>query len=230
MYLCPYFTRNHEEQSLIRRIQKTSIRRTAFGLHPYHFTYSKRRLTMEEMVYNIINEGKREHEEMRAFIKEFRTSNELLFKERNNSLSELRFEVHGLSKGRDDEVIFDVDQSIKRTSADDDECYRIDNLDDTINVETQELLGNDQLDSFLLKVMEKSINQLDLESCNSIENESRGNSDIGIPIQRIDSVNTPYSEVHKTVGTDEHLYSTSANEIDEKKPELKDLANHLEYA
>nr|GEW44701.1 DNA-directed DNA polymerase [Tanacetum cinerariifolium] len=32
------------------------------------------------------------------------------------------------------------------------------------------------------------------------------------------------------MGTDEHLYSSSANEIDEKKPELKDLANHLEYA
>ncbi|GKF10315.1 hypothetical protein Tco_0048241, partial [Tanacetum coccineum] len=27
----------------------------------------------------------------------------------------------------------------------------------------------------------------------------------------------------------EHLYSASANEIDEKKPELKDLPNHLEY-
>ncbi|GKE34770.1 hypothetical protein Tco_1454092 [Tanacetum coccineum] len=33
---------------------------------------------------------------MRAFIHEFRTTNELLFKERNNSLSELRFEVQGL--------------------------------------------------------------------------------------------------------------------------------------
>ncbi|GJU37064.1 hypothetical protein Tco_1185418 [Tanacetum coccineum] len=28
----------------------------------------------------------------------------------------------------------------------------------------------------------------------------------------------------------EHLYSASANEIDEKKPELKDLLHHLEYA
>ncbi|GJY26033.1 hypothetical protein Tco_0400759 [Tanacetum coccineum] len=33
---------------------------------------------------------------MRAFIHEFRTTNELLFKEKNNSLSELRFEVQGL--------------------------------------------------------------------------------------------------------------------------------------
>ncbi|GKF46794.1 hypothetical protein Tco_0136596, partial [Tanacetum coccineum] len=38
----------------------------------------------------------------------------------------------------------------------------------------------------------------------------------------------------KTIGTDgvngEHLYSASANEIDEMKPELEDLPHHLEYA
>ncbi|GJZ61132.1 hypothetical protein Tco_0617269 [Tanacetum coccineum] len=45
---------------------------------------------MEEMLYKFIDEGKREHEEMRAFISKFRTTNELLFKERNNLLSELR--------------------------------------------------------------------------------------------------------------------------------------------
>ncbi|GKE60361.1 DNA-directed DNA polymerase, partial [Tanacetum coccineum] len=44
---------------------------------------------MEEMLYKFIDVGKREHEEMRAFINEFRTTNSLLFKERNNSLSEL---------------------------------------------------------------------------------------------------------------------------------------------
>nr|GEY34796.1 reverse transcriptase domain-containing protein [Tanacetum cinerariifolium] len=70
----------------------------AFGLRPYHFTYLERRLTMEEMLYKFIDEGKREHEEMRAFICEFQTTNELLFKERNNSLSELRFEVQELLK------------------------------------------------------------------------------------------------------------------------------------
>nr|GEZ53427.1 ribonuclease H-like domain-containing protein [Tanacetum cinerariifolium] len=36
--------------------------------------------------------------EMEAFIREFRTTNELILKERNNSLSELRFEVYGLSR------------------------------------------------------------------------------------------------------------------------------------
>ncbi|GKA97215.1 putative reverse transcriptase domain-containing protein [Tanacetum coccineum] len=67
-----------------------------FGLRPYHFTYPERRLTMEEMLYKFIDEGKRDQEEMRAFIHEFKTTNELLFKERNNSLCELRFEVQGL--------------------------------------------------------------------------------------------------------------------------------------
>ncbi|GKA18046.1 hypothetical protein Tco_0697883 [Tanacetum coccineum] len=53
---------------------------------------------MEEMLYKFIDEGKREHEEMEAFIRELKTTNELLLKERNNSPSELKFEVYGLSK------------------------------------------------------------------------------------------------------------------------------------
>ncbi|GKC33597.1 hypothetical protein Tco_1045981 [Tanacetum coccineum] len=57
------------------------------------------------MIYKFIDEGKREHEKMREFIREFRTSYELLFKERNNSLSELRFEVQGLSKVTDNTLI-----------------------------------------------------------------------------------------------------------------------------
>ncbi|GKE46754.1 DNA-directed DNA polymerase [Tanacetum coccineum] len=51
----------------------------------------------------------------------------------------------------DDEVIFDVDQSIKRPTTKDDECYGIDDLDDTINEEAQELLVNEEPDSFLSK-------------------------------------------------------------------------------
>ncbi|GJZ12425.1 DNA-directed DNA polymerase [Tanacetum coccineum] len=35
----------------------------------------------------------------------------------------------------DDEVIFDMDQSIKRPPAEDNECYGMDDLDDTINAE-----------------------------------------------------------------------------------------------
>ncbi|GKC07364.1 hypothetical protein Tco_0998974 [Tanacetum coccineum] len=133
-----------------------------------------------------------------------------------------------------DEVIFDVDQSIKRPLIEDDECYGIDDLDETINVKTQGLLGNDQLDSFLLKGLEKSIIQADLETCDSIGDESGNNFNLGTLIRRIDLVNTPYSVAQETARSDEveseHLYSASANEIDEKKPELKDLPHHLEYA
>nr|GEZ39575.1 hypothetical protein [Tanacetum cinerariifolium] len=49
-------------------------------------------LTMEEMLGKFIDEGKREHEEMEIFIKEFRITNELLSKERSNLLSELKIE------------------------------------------------------------------------------------------------------------------------------------------
>ncbi|GJX48355.1 transposon ty3-I gag-pol polyprotein [Tanacetum coccineum] len=298
----------------------------AFGLRPYHFTYPERKLTMEDMLYMFVEEGKREHEEMRAFICDFQTTNEILFKERNNSLIELKFGVQELLRvinntltidckfkgvttrgektttqyaqnddtsvhtekpqevnhdepvesnealtndqpqitskpvvqpsnkiqtqpipfprrlrkekeeaqqkkflgnlkqlhinllfiqalaqmpnyakflkdfvildmpedsrvpiilGRsflataramidlfnkkitlrfgDDEVIFDVDQSIKRLPTKDDECYGIDDLDDTINAEAQELLANEEPDSFLSRGLEKSIDQTDLE-------------------------------------------------------------------
>ncbi|GKF23633.1 hypothetical protein Tco_0075955 [Tanacetum coccineum] len=57
---------------------------------------------MEEMLYKFIDEGRREHEEMGAFIREFKITNELLLKERNNFLSELKFEVYGLTKAIND--------------------------------------------------------------------------------------------------------------------------------
>ncbi|GJZ84358.1 putative reverse transcriptase domain-containing protein [Tanacetum coccineum] len=41
----------------------------------------------------------------------------------------------------DDEVVFDVDQSIKRPPTEDDECYGIDDLGNTINAEAQDLLA-----------------------------------------------------------------------------------------
>ncbi|GKD02391.1 DNA-directed DNA polymerase [Tanacetum coccineum] len=72
--------------------------RVASGLRPYHFTYPERKLTMEEMLYKFIDEGKREHEEMRAFICDFQTTNEILFKERNNALIKLIFGVQELLK------------------------------------------------------------------------------------------------------------------------------------
>ncbi|GJT73488.1 hypothetical protein Tco_1032774 [Tanacetum coccineum] len=69
---------------------------TASRLRSYHFTYPERELTMEEILHKFINEGKREHEEMSAFINDFKTTNEILFKERDNSLIEPRFEVQKL--------------------------------------------------------------------------------------------------------------------------------------
>ncbi|GKA21654.1 hypothetical protein Tco_0701643 [Tanacetum coccineum] len=135
---------------------------------------------------------------------------------------------------RDDEVIFDVDQSIKRLTTEDDECYGIDDLDETINEEAQGLLANEEPNSFLSRGLEKSIDQLDLECCESASSNEKNGSDSENLIRRIDSANTPYPVTQGTTNGDdvksEHLYSASANEIDEKKPELKNLPQHLEYA
>ncbi|GKA70197.1 reverse transcriptase domain-containing protein [Tanacetum coccineum] len=104
-----------------------------------------------------------------------------------------------------DFLILDMPEDSRKPPADDDECYRIDDLDATINAEAQELLENDRSDSFLLKGLEKSIDQSDLESFEQMT-------------ARPDGIKS------------KHLYSASANEIDEKRPELKSLPNHLEYA
>ncbi|GJV71518.1 hypothetical protein Tco_1491513 [Tanacetum coccineum] len=69
-----------------------------FGFPHYPFNYPTKRLTIEEILDKFIDEGKREHEEMEIFIKEFRTTNELLLKERSNLLSELTIEVNELLK------------------------------------------------------------------------------------------------------------------------------------
>ncbi|GJX77041.1 hypothetical protein Tco_0816423 [Tanacetum coccineum] len=126
---------------------------------------------------------------------------------------------------------------MKKPSTEDDECYNIDDLDDldgTINVETMMLLGNGQLDSFLLNNLEKTITQSDQENCNSIVNEFVEYSKIKKSIRRIDVTNTAYSAGQEIEGakniSNEHLYSANTNEIEEKKPELKDLSSHLEYA
>ncbi|GKE40760.1 DNA-directed DNA polymerase [Tanacetum coccineum] len=112
----------------------------------------------------------------------------------------------------DDEVIFNVDQSIKKPTTKDDECYGIDDLDETINEEAQELLANEEPDSFLSRGLEKSIDQSDLECCESTSSNEKNGANSENLIRRIDSANT------------------SANEIDENKPELKNLPQHLEYA
>ncbi|GKG03408.1 hypothetical protein Tco_0311044, partial [Tanacetum coccineum] len=126
-----------------------------------------------------------------------------------------------------EEVIFDVDQSIKRPPAEDDECYGIDFLDATIHSKTQELFEDDQLDSFLVNNLEESIDLSDLERCGKADDSGESR----IPIWRIDEINTSYSrEIKRTDQTQsEHLNFDSANEIEEKRPALKDLPSHLEY-
>ncbi|GJY30451.1 reverse transcriptase domain-containing protein, partial [Tanacetum coccineum] len=71
---------------------------TVFKEPPYPFDYHMRRLTMEEILAKFIDEGRREHEEIEIFIKEFRTTNELLLKTQSNLLSELKIKVNELSK------------------------------------------------------------------------------------------------------------------------------------
>nr|GFB47259.1 hypothetical protein [Tanacetum cinerariifolium] len=69
-----------------------------FRVPPYPFNYPTMSLTMEEMLAKFTDDGKREYEEMEIFVKEYRTTNELLLKERSILLSELKIEVNELSK------------------------------------------------------------------------------------------------------------------------------------
>ncbi|GJS70731.1 DNA-directed DNA polymerase [Tanacetum coccineum] len=96
----------------------------------------------------------------------------------------------------DDEVIFGVDQSIKRPPTEDDECYVIDDLDNTINAKAQELLVNDEPDSFLSRGLEKSIDQSNLEGCEPVDCNT--DNDSNKPIWCIASINMPYSVVKET--------------------------------
>ncbi|GJT89641.1 reverse transcriptase domain-containing protein [Tanacetum coccineum] len=97
----------------------------------------------------------------------------------------------------DDEVIFDVHQSIKRPATKDDECYRIDDLDDTINEEAQESLVNEEADSFLSRGLEKSNDQSDLECCESASSNENDGSNSENSIRHIESTNTPKFHFYK---------------------------------
>ncbi|GJR51413.1 hypothetical protein Tco_1401934 [Tanacetum coccineum] len=169
---------------------------------------------MEEMLFKFIDKGKCEQEEMRAFIYEFKSTNELLCKERNNSLSELR-----LRKEKEEAPHKKFLENLKQLH---------------INLPFIEALAQMPKYAKFLKGLEKSIDQSDLESCESFECNNVDDSDSGEPIRRIESVNTPYPVPHKiakpTKVESEQLYSASANEIDEKKPELNFFPQHLEYA
>ncbi|GJT64819.1 hypothetical protein Tco_1016299 [Tanacetum coccineum] len=146
-------------------------------------------LTMEAMLENFINEDKREQEKMEIFINEFRTTNELLLKEQNNLLSELKIKVYELGR-----VMSDVMVSRHEIKG--------------VTIRGGKMTSKATYDKFTQ------------------------DSDIDVAIRRFDSVDTAYSEEQKTVGADtiknEHLYSATTNEIDEKKPKLKGLPSHLE--
>ncbi|GJZ85469.1 reverse transcriptase domain-containing protein [Tanacetum coccineum] len=75
------------------------------------------------------------------------------------------------------------ERCLKRSPAKDDECYGVDDLDDAINAKAQDLLANDTSDSFLLKGLEKSVDQSDLESCESSECKVVDDSDSEEPIR-----------------------------------------------
>ncbi|GJU42523.1 DNA-directed DNA polymerase [Tanacetum coccineum] len=136
----------------------------------------------------------------------------------------------------DDEVIFNVDQLIKRPTTKDDGCYGIDDLDDTINKEAQELLANEEPDSFLSKTRENHLSHQTYKYSESAEknNDDGFSNSKKLDTERNNTVNSPKQLHRKQHKLDkfksEHLYSASANEIDEKKPELKNLPQHLEYA
>nr|GEY63659.1 hypothetical protein [Tanacetum cinerariifolium] len=56
-----------------------------------------------------------------------------------------------------------------RASTEDDECYGIDDLDDTINAAAQELLGNDESDSFLLRGLRNRLINRTLKDMNLLK-------------------------------------------------------------
>ncbi|GJS36443.1 reverse transcriptase domain-containing protein [Tanacetum coccineum] len=83
----------------------------------------------------------------------------------------------------------------------------------------EELMENDHTDSFSFKDLD--INQTDAEGRGEQSNSERS-------IRRIEISDTTYSgsqDLEKK--SNEYLYSTSTNKIDEKKLELKDLPSHL---
>ncbi|GJX44212.1 reverse transcriptase domain-containing protein [Tanacetum coccineum] len=263
---------------------------------------------MEEMLNKLIDEGKREHEEMRAFIYDFQTNNELLVKERNNSLIELRFGVQELLKVINNVPIINCDvkgvttRGGKTTTQDvhDNDTNVLQKKPVVVEPEkpvgSNEVLTNDQPQttsepvvqpsnetqtppvpfprrlrkekergstekvfrkleatphqlafhrsiSLNAKIMpytmykklgleEPKATRMSLELADS--SDGNNESDPENSIRRLDSANTSYPVTQGTTKRDdvksEHLYSASANEINEKKPELKNLPQHLEYA
>ncbi|GJZ06963.1 reverse transcriptase domain-containing protein [Tanacetum coccineum] len=193
---------------------------------------------MEEMLYKFIDEGKREHEEMRAFIREFKKSNELLFKETNNSLSELRFEVHGLSRVIDNTL----NCGVKRVTTRGEKMTTQDIRDDNTNIHTKEppVVHHDkpvEPKEVLVENqphMTKELMPTVLLNNAAIKEKDPGSDTNSVTLGTL-MINNALADLgaRDKSGDDSDLGTPirpSANEIDEKKPELKDLPHHLEYA
>nr|GFD40184.1 hypothetical protein [Tanacetum cinerariifolium] len=57
----------------------------------------------------------------------------------------------------------------------------------------EELLAKDQSDSFILKGLERGVNQIELEDCGPVSNKIIGDPDIEKVIRRIKSLDMAYS-------------------------------------
>ncbi|GJR01611.1 hypothetical protein Tco_0524595, partial [Tanacetum coccineum] len=225
----------------------------ASGLRPYNFTYPERKLTMKDMLYKFIGEGKCEHGEMRAItypnatnslssdIKEGKKEDQqkkflenlkqihinLPFIEALAQMPKYAKFLKGLltNKARLEEACTitmnercsavllnhlpskEKDPGSFIIPCDIGQLHINNALADLgASIKAQELLGNNEPDSFLSRGLEKSIDQSDLEGCELVECNT--DNKFNEPIRRI----------------------ATPNEIDEKKPELKYLPHHLEYA
>ncbi|GJT40278.1 hypothetical protein Tco_0940143 [Tanacetum coccineum] len=90
-----------------------------------------------------------------------------------------------------------------------------------------ELLANDKSDSFLLKGLEKSINQSDLESCESLGNKSDNDSDLEKSIRRIYSFNTSYSVTRMRETDEMHVLEKHKGAIAWKMSDIKGISPSL---
>ncbi|GJU87209.1 retrovirus-related pol polyprotein from transposon TNT 1-94 [Tanacetum coccineum] len=106
---------------------------------------------MEEMLYKFIDEGKRKHEEMREFIYDFQTTNELLLKERNNSLIELIFGVQELLKVMNNVQLIDYEvkgvttRGRKNTTQDVHDNNTDERLEDPPVIDPNKLVGSKEV-------------------------------------------------------------------------------------
>ncbi|GKD83621.1 hypothetical protein Tco_1350460 [Tanacetum coccineum] len=208
---------------------------------------------MEEMLDKFIDEGKREHEKMMTFIYDFQITNELLFKERNNSLLELRFGVQELLKVLNNILMIDCD--VKGVTTRGGQTTTQDVHDNNTNMTSEPVVQppnkvqtppvpfprrlrkekeEAQQKKFLENLKQLHINFPFIEALAQIlkySESSNGNneSDLKSSIRRIDSANTLYPVTQGATKHDdvksEHLYLASANKIDEKKPKLKNFLN-----